>query len=62
MSRRQRKGGRIVVRDNSTATTARPIIFLENLFFKKININKYGIYIVEDIITCEKAPNDFYIL
>jgi hypothetical protein len=38
------------------------IIFLENLVFKKININKYGIYIVEDIITCEKAPNDFYVL
>jgi hypothetical protein len=38
------------------------IIFLENLIFKKININKYRIYDVEEIITCEKAPNDFFVL
>lgn len=38
------------------------IIFLENLVFKKININKYGIYNVDEIIICEKAPNDFCVL
>ena len=38
------------------------IIFLENVVFKKIDINNFGIYNVEEIITCEKAPNDFYIL
>jgi len=38
------------------------IIFLENLIFKKIDINNFGMYNVEEIITCEKAPTDFFVL
>jgi hypothetical protein len=38
------------------------IIFLENLVFKKININQFGFYIVEEIINIQKPPSDFCVL
>jgi hypothetical protein len=38
------------------------IIFLENIVFKKININNFGIYNVEEIINIQKPPSDFCVL
>jgi len=38
------------------------IIFLENIVFKKININNFGMYNVEEIINIQKSPNDFCVL
>jgi hypothetical protein len=38
------------------------IIFLENIVFKKININNFGMYIVEEIINIQKPPSDFCVL
>jgi hypothetical protein len=38
------------------------IIFLENIVFKKININNFGMYNVEEIINIQKPPSDFCVL
>jgi hypothetical protein len=38
------------------------IIFLENLVFKRIDINNLGLYTVEEFFYCDKVPNDFWIL
>lgn len=38
------------------------IIFLENSVFKKIHINNFGMYNVEEIINIQKPPSDFYVL
>jgi hypothetical protein len=38
------------------------IIFLENNVFKKIDINNFGMYNVEEIINIQKPPSDFCIL
>ena len=38
------------------------IIFLENHFFKKIDLENYGSYNIEEISDCQKVPNDFCVL
>jgi hypothetical protein len=38
------------------------IIFLENIVFKKIDINNFGMYNVEEIINIQKPPSDFCFL
>ena len=38
------------------------IIFLENIVFKKIDINNFGMYNVEEIINIQKPPSDFCVL
>jgi hypothetical protein len=38
------------------------IIFLEKIVFKKININNFGMYNVEEINNIQKPPSDFCVL